>query len=207
METKSFFTAENTKMAKRLAAMANFHPFHEPGNIEHRTSNAEHRMKAEDRKRPLTPALPMNLWSEDGPLTPALPMNLGTSNIEHRMKAKSPHLTLTLSPPIRVSTLTLSLSHQNGRGKRRGNSRRAQQVTWETGSVRQVQDFNARILRGILSPACHLPRASRDERNRRRDDGDFRQGLNHENYQTNLNAKFNFTNKSGPTPCVWAPVG
>jgi hypothetical protein len=35
-------------------------------------SNIEHRMKAEDRKRPLTPALPMNLGSEDGPLTPAL---------------------------------------------------------------------------------------------------------------------------------------
>jgi len=61
------------------------------------------------------------------------------------MKEQNPHLiglrpeatarqALTLSPPIRVSTLTLSLSHQNGRGKRRGNSRRAQRVTRETGS-------------------------------------------------------------------------
>jgi hypothetical protein len=142
METKSFFTAENTKIAKRLAAIAKFHPFHEPGNIEYRTSNAEHRMKAEDRKRPLTPALPMNLGSENGPLTPSL--------------------TLTLSPPIRVSTLTLSLSHQNGRGKRRGNSRRAQQVTWETGSVRQVQGFNARIASGNSLPG--LPLAPRQPR-------------------------------------------
>ena len=29
----------------------------------------------------------------------------------------------------------------------------------------------------------------------------------HENYQTNPNVKFDFTNKSGPIPCVWTPVG
>jgi hypothetical protein len=45
-----------------------------------------------------------------------------TINIQGR---QNPHLTLTLSPPIRVYTLTLSLSHQNGRGKRRGNSKLA----------------------------------------------------------------------------------
>ena len=48
-----------------------------------------------------------------------------------------PHLTLTLSPPIRW--------------ERRGNSRRAQRVTRETGSLRQVQGFNARSYRGNLS--------------------------------------------------------
>ena len=79
-------------------------------------------------------------------------MNRGTSNAEHRMK-RSPHLTLTLSPPIRVNTLTLSLSHQNGRGNRRGNSRRAQGVIRETGSLRQVQGFNARILWGKSLPS------------------------------------------------------
>ncbi len=94
-------------------------------------------------------------------------------NIEHRMK-RSPHLislrseatarqALTLSPPIRVSTLTLSLSHQNGRGNRRGNqpslrsygsagSRRAQRVTRETGGLRQVQGFNARTCLGKSLP-------------------------------------------------------
>jgi hypothetical protein len=29
----------------------------------------------------------------------------------------------------------------------------------------------------------------------------------HENYQTNPNVKFDFTNKFGPIPCVWTPVG
>ncbi|MGA3266152.1 MAG: hypothetical protein ABSE16_04940 [Verrucomicrobiota bacterium] len=36
---------------------------------------------------------------------------------------------------------------------------------------------------------------------------DAAQGLNHENYQTNPKAKFDFTNKFGPIPCVWTPVG
>jgi hypothetical protein len=41
-------------------------------NIQHRTSNIE-RQKTENEL--LTPALSMNLWSEDGPLTPSLSMN------------------------------------------------------------------------------------------------------------------------------------
>ncbi len=102
-----------------------------------------------------------------------LSMNLGTSNIEHRMK-ESPHLiglrpeasarqAPTLFPPIRVSALTLSLSHQNGRGKRRGNrpslgsfgpagSKRPASLARQTGSLRQVQGFNERFYRGNLSP-------------------------------------------------------
>jgi hypothetical protein len=42
--------------------------------------------------------------------------------------------------------------------------------------------------------------------NRRLENGQ-RQALNHENYQTNPNAKFNLTNKSGPIPYVWTTVG
>jgi hypothetical protein len=52
----------------------------------------------------------------------------------------------------------------------------------------------------ILHPLSGLPP-------RPADDGDFRQGLNHENYETNPNVNFDFTNKSGPMPCVWTPAG
>ena len=54
----------------------------------------------------------------------------------------------------------------------------------------------------ILYPPCSLRFAAHPA-----DDGDSRQALNHENYQTNPNVKFDFTNKSGPIPCVWTPVG
>ena len=49
----------------------------------------------------------------------------------------NPHLTLTLSPPIRW--------------ERRGNSRRTRTVLWKPESIRQVQGFNARNFRGILT--------------------------------------------------------
>ncbi|MGA3268373.1 MAG: hypothetical protein ABSE16_16305 [Verrucomicrobiota bacterium] len=51
-----------------------------------------------------------------------------------------------------------------------------------------------------------LPKTIREELNRRLENGE-RQVLNHENYQTNPKVKFDFTNKSGPIPCVWTTVG
>ncbi len=46
-----------------------------------------------------------------------------------------PSLTLTLSPPIRW--------------ERRGKSKLGRMVTRETGSLRQIQGFNARMIRGL----------------------------------------------------------
>ena len=49
---------------------------------------------------------------------------------------KDPHLTLTLSPPIGW--------------ERRGKSKLGRMVTRETGSLRQIQGFNARMIRENL---------------------------------------------------------
>jgi hypothetical protein len=92
------------------------------GNIEHRTTNIEQRTTNIEQRTSNNEHRTTNIEQRTSNIEQR------TSNAEHRMK-ESPHLTLTLSAPIRW--------------ERRGNSRWPANLARQTGSLSQVHGPNA----------------------------------------------------------------
>ena len=78
-------------------------------------------------------------WPSNSGPTAFNPLRFASENSGQKaIPSKHPHLTLTLSPPIRMGA----------EREQQAGSVRNRKVVWQG----QVQGFNARILRGILSP-------------------------------------------------------
>ncbi len=95
----------------RSAESPSPHPLYEPGNIEHRTSNIEHPMKAEDRKRPPhQPSLRSYGPTGPSPLPQGGEGARGTSAFQRLLVEKIPFFVLSAAS----CAATYVVQHQSG---------------------------------------------------------------------------------------------